>query len=153
MTSHKKMITNIRSFSFGFFTNHNIWSFLNNTSHLEIGVWNFWYFNIENKPLAFWAPYISNKKSLSVFLSQILVCVMTFAAQNHFFILRFTFGKLYCKNIKIKVGRYMGTSLCKYQDHHDHWPIIHDKLENLFTTITHSFQDFSHTNKCAYITS
>ena len=35
--------------------------FLNNTSHFEIGTWNFWYFNIENEPLAFWAPYISIK--------------------------------------------------------------------------------------------
>ena len=70
-----------------------------------------------------------------------------------FFILRFTFGELYCKNKKIKVGKYIGTSLCKYQDHQDYWPIIHEKLENLFTTITNSFQDFSHKDICAYITS
>ena len=67
-TSHKKMITNIRNFPFGFFTNHNIWSFLNNSSHFEIGAWNFWYFNIENKPLAFWAPYISIKSRFPFFL-------------------------------------------------------------------------------------
>ena len=46
-------------FSFGFFTIHNIWSFFINTSHFEIGAWNFWYFNFKHKPLAFWAPYIS----------------------------------------------------------------------------------------------
>ena len=93
------------------------------------------------------------KMSLSLFPSKILVCAMAFAAQNLFFFLRFTFGELYCKNIKIKVGRYIGISLWKYQDYQDYWPIIHDKLEDLFTTITHSFQDFSHTEKCAYITS
>ena len=42
----------------------------------------------------------------------------------------------YSKNIKNKVGRNIGTGLCKYQDHQDYWPIIHDKLKNLFTTIT-----------------
>ena len=66
----------------------------------------------------------------------------TFATHNLFFTVRFTFGELYSKNIKIKVRRYIGTSLCKYQDHQDYWPIIHDKLEDLFTTIIHSFQDF-----------
>ena len=86
MTSHKKMITYLWSFSFGFFTNHNIWSFLNNTSHFEIGDWNFWYFNIENKPLAFWTSYLSIRP-LSLFPSQILVCAMTFAA--HFLFSRF----------------------------------------------------------------
>ena len=93
------------------------------------------------------------KMSLSLFPSQILICVTVFAAHNFFFILRLTFGELYCKNIKIKVGRYIDTSLCKYQDHQDNWSIIHNKLEDLFTTITHSFQDFSYTEKCAYITS
>ena len=102
MTSHKKMITNLRSFSFGFCTNHNIWSFLNNISHFEISAWNFWYFNIESEPLAFWAPYISNKKLFSLFPSQILVCATVFAAHNLFFTLRFTFGEFYCKNIKNK---------------------------------------------------
>ena len=150
---HKEMITNLRSFSFGFCTNHNIWSFLENTSIFEISAWNFLYFNIENEPLAFWAPYISIKKSFSLFPSQILVCAMAFAA--HYL---FSFSDLHLlsslsKNIKIKVGRHIGTSLCKYQDHQDYWPIIHDKLEDLFTTITHSFQDFSHKDICAYKTS
>ena len=39
--------------------------FLNNTSYFEIGAWNFWYFNIENKFLAFWASYISIQVMLS----------------------------------------------------------------------------------------
>ena len=68
MASYKKMITNIRSFSFGFFTNHNIWSFLNNTSHFQIDAWNLWYFNIENKCLAFWTPHISIKSRFPFFL-------------------------------------------------------------------------------------
>ena len=46
MTSHKRMITEFRSFSFGFYIIHDIWSFLDNTSLFEIGAWNFWYFNI-----------------------------------------------------------------------------------------------------------
>ena len=93
------------------------------------------------------------KMSLSLFPSQILECATVFAVHNLFFILRFTFGGLYCKNIKNKVGRYIGSSLCKYQDHQDYWPIIHDRLEDLFTTITHSFQDFSHKDIWAYIIS
>ena len=48
------------------------------------------------------------------------------------------------------MGRDIGTGLCKYQDHQDYWPIIHDKLEDLFTRITHSFQDIFHPDKCAY---
>ena len=32
---------------------YNIWSFWNNTSHFDIDAWNFWYFNLISKPLAF----------------------------------------------------------------------------------------------------
>ena len=98
----QKWLQNLWNFPFGFFTNHNIWSFLNNTSHFEIGAWNFWYFNIENKPLAFLVPYISIQESLSLFPSQILVCATGFCSSLSLFILRFTFGELFCKNIKIK---------------------------------------------------
>ena len=66
MTSHKKMITYLWSFSFGFFTIHNIWSFWINTSHFEIDAWNFWY------------------KSLSLFPSRILVCATAFATHYLF---------------------------------------------------------------------
>ena len=69
------------------------------------------------------------------------------------FILRFTFVELFKKKHKNKVGRDISPSLCKYQDHQDYWPIIYDKLKDLFTTNTHSFQDFSHKDICAYITS
>ena len=127
---------------------------LNNTSHfwdqcLKVFIFQYW-------ELAFGflsTIHFNFKMSLSLFPSQILAYVTAFTARNLLFILRFTFGELYCKNIKIKVGRYIGTSLCKYQDHQDHWPIIHNKLEDLFAIITHSFQDFSHAKKCAYITS
>ena len=126
---------------------------LNNTSHfldqcLKVFIFQYW-------ELAFGflsTIHFNFKISLSLFSCQILVCATVLAVQNLFFILTFTFGEFYCKNIKIKVGRYIGTSLCKYQDHQDHWPIILDKLEDLFAIITHSFQDFSHTKKCVYIT-
>ena len=41
---------------------------------------------------------------------------------------------------------------------HEKWDenwknIIHDKLEDRFTTVTHRFQDFFHTDRYAYITS
>ena len=42
------------------------------------------------------------EKSFFLFPNQILVCATAFEAHNLFFILRFTFGELYCKNIKIK---------------------------------------------------
>ena len=82
-------------------------------------------------------------KLFSLFPSQILVCATTFAA--HYLI---SFWDLHLlsslsKNNK-NVGRYIGTSLYKYQNHQDYWPNIHDKLEDRFTTITHRFQDFSH---------
>ena len=76
------------------------------------------------------------QKSLFLFPSQILVCATGFCSSMSLFIWRFTFSELFCKNIKIKVGRYIGTSLCKFQDKQDYWPIIHDKLEDLFTTTT-----------------
>ena len=152
MTSHKKMITYLWSFSFSFFTIHNIWSFWINTSHFEIDALNFWYFNLMNKPLAFrhhtfsiQVAFIFLVKYYNVrWLLQLIIS----------FILRFTFVKL-CKQKKKKrnVWRYISTSLCKYQNHQDYWPIIHDKLENRFTTITHRFQDFSHKDRCAYIIS
>ena len=84
MTSHKKMITYFWSFSFGFFTIHNIRSFWINTSHFEIGAWNFWYFNLMNKFLAFGHHIFSIGEMLSLFLNQILVCAMAFAAHYLF---------------------------------------------------------------------
>ena len=92
------------------------------------------------------------KMLLSLFPSQILVCAMAFAAHYLFSFWDLHLLSSLSKKNK-KVGRYIGTSLCKYQDHQDYWPIIHDKFENLFTTITHSFQDISHKDIYAYITS
>ena len=83
MTSYKKMITYLWSFSFGFFTIHNIWSFWINTSHFETDVWNFWYFNLMNKPLTF-GHHAYSYKSLSLFSSKILVCATVFAAHYLF---------------------------------------------------------------------
>ena len=53
-----------------------------------------------------------------------------------------TFDELECKNIK-SVGRYVGTGLCKCQNYQDYWPIIHDKLKDRYTIVTHRFQDSS----------
>ena len=39
--------------------------------------------------------------------------------------------------------RDIGTNLRMNQNQHDYWLIIHDKLENRFTTITQGCQDFS----------
>ena len=55
----------------------------------------------------------------------------------------FSFGDLHLmssfskKKIKNKrVGRYIGTSLCMSQDQQNHSLVIHDKVEDLFTTVT-----------------
>ena len=42
------------------------------------------------------------------------------------------------------MGRDIGTSLHMYQNQQDYELIIHDKLEDRFTTITHRCPDFSH---------
>ena len=89
-------------------------------------------------------------RSLSLFPSQILVCTMAFAA--HYLFSRFDI----CWVIKQKhkgVGRYISTNLCMYQNHQDHWLIIHDKLKDQFTAVTQRCQDFSHKDRCAYIIS
>ena len=77
-------------------------------------------------------------KSLSLFPRQLLVCAMAFAAQCLFSVGDLHFLSPLSKNIK-SVGRYIGTSLCMYQYHQDYWPIIHNKLEDQFTIVTHRF--------------
>ena len=126
---------------------------MNNTSHFRDQYLKFLIFQHREWAFGFLSTIHFNKKSLSLFPSQILVCAMAFAA--HYFFLFWDLHLLssLSKNIKIKVGKDIGTSLCKYQDHQDYWPIIHDKLEDLFITITHSFQDFSHKDIRAYKTS
>ena len=140
------MITHFWSFSFGFFTNHNIWSFLNNISHFEIGAWNFWYFNIENKSLAFWAPYISMKSCFPFFL----VCVMAFAAHYLFSFLDLHLLSSLSKNIKKcrKIYRHRSMHVSKPTK-----LLTNHKLEDRFTTVTYRFQDFSHKDRCVYIIS
>ena len=53
MTSHKKMITYLWNFSFGFFTIHNILSFLIFTSLFEIDAWNFFIFQFDEQAFGF----------------------------------------------------------------------------------------------------
>ena len=66
-----------------------------------------------------------------------------FCSSLSLFILRFTLVELFKQKQK-RVGRDIGTSLRMYQNQHDYQLIIHDKLEDRFTTITHRFQDFSY---------
>ena len=91
-------------------------------------------------------------KSFSLFLSRILVCATTFAA--HYL---FSFWDLHLlsslSNKNKRVGRDISTSLRMYQNQHDYWEIIHDKLEDRFTTITQRCQDFSHKDISAKLTS
>ena len=146
----QKWLQNLWSFSFGFFIIHNIWSFLNNTSHFEIDAWTF---DISFLRISLWLfrHHTFQYKSLFLFPSQILVYVMAITA--YFLFLRFDI----CWDIKQKqkksMGRYVGTSLCMYQNNQNYWSIIHDKLEDRFTTVTHRFQDFFHKDRCAYIIS
>ena len=145
------MITYLWSFSFGFFTIHNIWSFWTNTSHFEIDAWNFWYFNLMNKPLAF-GHHTFSYKSLSLFPGQILVYATAFVA--HYLFLFWDLHLLSSLSNKNKrVGRDIGITLRMNQNQHDYWLIIHDKLEDRFTTITQECQDFSHKDISAKITS
>ena len=116
------------------YTFHNIWTFWNNASHFEINNWNFWYFNLMSKPLAF-VHYTFSYKSLSLFPSQILVCATAFVAHYLFSFWDLTLVELVKQENK-RVGRYIGTSLCKSQDQQNPWLIIHDKFEDLFTTNT-----------------
>ena len=111
-------------------------------------------YDISNLWISLWlyGHHTFQYKSLFLFPSQILVCAMAFAADYLFSFWDLHWLSSLSKNIK-SVGRYIGTSLCMYQNHQDYWPIIHDKLEDQFTTVTHRFQDFSHKDRCAYKTS
>ena len=152
------MIIYLWSFSFGFFTIHIIWSFWINTTHFEhyisflklmpkifdISIWwtSLWLLGIIH----------FQYKSLSLFPSQILVCATAFVA--HYL---FSFWDLHLlnslSNKNRRVGRDIGISLRIYQNQHNYWLIIHDKLEDQFTTITQRCQDFSHKDISAKRTS
>ena len=115
MTSQKKMITYFWSFSFGFFTIHNIWSFWINTSHFEIDAWNFFDISIWWSSLWLLGIIHFQYKLLSLFPSQILVCTTAFAAQY-----LFSFGDLHLvsflsKNNKKcrKIYRHKSTQVSK----------------------------------------
>ena len=151
MTSHNKMITYIWSFSFGFFSIYNILSFLNKTSHFEL-VPKIFDISILRVFLWLFGHHTFQYKSFSLFLSQILICVTTFAAYYLFLFWDLYWLSSLSKNIK-SVGRYIGISLCIYQNYQDYWSIIHDKFEDRFTIVTHRFQDFSPKDRCAYKTS
>ena len=150
MTSHKKMIIYLWNFSFGLFSIHNIWSFwsllLFLRSMLEIFDISIWWTSL-------WLLSTTHfqYKSLSLFPSQILVYATAFAA--HYLFSRFDIGWALKQKKNKRVGRDIGTSLRMYQNQHDYWLIIHDKLEDRFTTITHRCQDFSHKDISAKITS
>ena len=117
----------------------------------EIDAWNFWYFNLMNKLLAF-GHHTYSYKSLSLFPSRILVCATVFAA--HYL---FSFWDLHLlsslSNKTKRVEKDISISLHMYQNQHDYWLIIHDKLEDRFTTITQRCQDFSRKDISAKITS
>ena len=88
-----------------------------------------------SKPLAFGTIQFKYM-SLFLFPCQILVCATAFSA--HYLFSRFDIcWALSKKNKKNKrVGRDIGTSLRMSQDQQNYWLIIHDKFEDLFTTIT-----------------
>ena len=151
MTSHKKMITYDEAFhlaSLQFITFDHFESI-----HLilrlmpeifDISIWwtSLWLFG----------HHTISYKSLSLFPNRILVCATAFAA--HYL---FSFWDLHLlsslSNKNKRVGRDISTSLRMYQNQHDYWQIIHDKLEDRFTTITQKCQDFSHKDISAKITS
>ena len=151
MTSHINMINITLKLFIWLYIHHIIWFFWINTSLFEINAWNFWYFNLMSKPLAFWALYIFIKVAFP-FSSQILVYATAFAA--HYL---FSFWDLHLlsslSNKNKRVERDISISLRMYQNQHDYWLIIHDKLEDRFTTITQRCQDFSHNDISAKITS
>ena len=134
MTSHKKMVTYLWNFSFWLHLTYNIWSFKNNTSLLRLMSE---IFDILILRVSLWllGTIHFHYKSLSLFPSQILVCTTAFASHYLFSLWDLTLVELFKQKNK-KVGWYIGTSLCKSQDQQSHWLIIHDKFEDLFTTIT-----------------
>ena len=145
----KKWLHIFETFLFGFFqliTFDHLW-----TIHLILrSIPEIFDISILRVSLWLFGHHTFQYKSLSLFLSQILVCVTAFIA--HYLISRFDIGRAIKQKYK-RVGRYIGISLCMYQNHQDYWLIIHDKHEDRFTKITHRCQDFSHKNRCAYMTS
>ena len=111
--------------------NHNIWSFRSFWNN-HISLWE-WYLIFHLDEIAF--GFLNNHTlyfwSLSLFPSRILVCAIGFCSSISLYIWRALFSKK-----KKRVERYIGTSLCMSQDQQNHSLIIHDKFEDLFTTVT-----------------
>ena len=148
--SPTKMITTLWNFSFGFLQfitfDHfeSIQLILRSMFEIfDISIWwtSLWLLGIKH----------FQYKLLFLFPSQILVYATAFAA--HYL---FSFWDLHLlsslSNKNKRVGRDISTSLHMYQYQHDYWLIIHDKLEDRFTTITQRCQDFSHKNISAKLT-
>ena len=142
MTSHKKIITYDEAFhlaSLQFITFDNFESI-----HLILRLMpRIFYISIWWTSLWLFGHHTISYKSLSLFPSQILVCATTFATR---YVFSFWDSHLLSSlsNKNKRVGRDIGPSLRMYQNQHDYWLIIHNKLEDWFTTITQRCQDFSH---------
>ena len=151
MASHNKMITydevfHLASLQFIIFdhfeSKHLILRLMPEIFDISIWWTSFWLFG----------HHTFSYKSFFLFPSRILVCATAFAA--HYL---FSFWDLYLlsflSNKNKRMRRDISTSLHMYQNQHDYWLIIHDKLKNRFTTITQRCQDFSHKDISAKITS
>ena len=142
MTSHKKIITYDETFhlaSLQFITFDNFESI-----HLILRLMpGIFYISIWWTSLWLFGHHTISYKSLSLFPSRILVCATAFATRYLFsFWDSHLLSSLSNKNKR--VGRDIGPSLRMYQNQHNYWLIIHNKLEDWFTTITQRCQDFSH---------
>ena len=142
MTSHKKIITYDEAFhlaSLQFITFDHFESIY----LILILMPEIFYISIWWTSLWLFEHHTFSYKSLSLFPSRILVCVTAFTTRY-----LFSFWDLHLlsslNNKNKRMGRDIGTSLRMYQNQHDYWLIIHDKLENWFTTITQECQNFSH---------
>ena len=151
MTSHRKIITYDEAFhlaslqfiTFDYFESiHLILRLMPEIFDISIWKTRLWLFG----------HHTFSYKSLSLFPSRILVCATTFATRYIF-----SFWDLHLlsslSNKNKRVGRDIGTGLRMYQNQHDYWLIIHDKLEDRFTTITQRCQDFSYKDISAKRTS
>ena len=113
--------------------------FLNQHILLRDRCLKFFIFHFDEMAFGFWGIIQFYFWSLSLFPNQILVCAKAFVA-----LYLFLFGDLHLmssfshtqKKKKKKVRRYIGTSLCMSQDQQNHSLVIHDKVEDLFTTVT-----------------
>ena len=121
------------SFTFDsiFFFSHNIRSFSSFwNNHISLWEWRL-IFHLDGIAFGFLKNHILYFWSFSLFPSRILMCATGFCSLISLYIWRALFSQK-----KKWVGRYIGTSLCMSQDQQNHSLIIHDKFEDLFTTVT-----------------